>query len=178
MFATKSVPIYGVVGVLRLTVTTGSENYDNDLLGYAREIHRQLEADIDNEVRQTLGPEFEVLNVQLDRGSITVLVVLGVVGTLYMGISRYESFIKSVNLLVSHLKGLLQQFFREVPGGATRPLVSVTGSWQPAQVVITAHQALSASTGIDSSQIMLVYLLLSHAALIGVLVWLVIRHLK
>jgi hypothetical protein len=163
---------------LRLTVTTGSENYDNDLFGYAREMHRQLEVDIDDAVQQTLGPEFEVRDVEVEKGSITVFVVLGTVGTLFLGFSRYESFIKSVNLLLSQLKGLLQRFFGQAPGGGTRPPVSVTGSWQPEPVVTSAYQAFSASTGIDSSQIMLAYLLLSHAALMGVLVWLIIRHLK
>jgi hypothetical protein len=178
IFSSKTVPIYGFVGFLRLTVRTGTENYDNDLLAYARERYRELEAEIDNEVRQTLGPEFEVQNVELHKGSITVLVVLGVAGTIYMGFSRYESFIKSVNLLVSQLKGLLQRFFAQPPGVAANSPVSVTGSWQPGPVVTAASHVLSSSTGIDSCQIVLGYLLLSHAALVAVLLWLVTRHLR
>jgi hypothetical protein len=178
MFATNSVPIYGVVGFARLVVTAGNENYDEYLLGYGRETHQQLELEIANLVRQTLGPEFEVYNVRIEKGSITVWVVLSVLGTLFMGVSRYESFIKSVNLLMSQLKGLLGRFFGQAPGNERRPPVTVTGSWEPSEVVTTAHQALSHSKGIDSSQVVLAYLLLSHAALLGVLVWLVIRHLK
>jgi len=178
MFASRTVPIYGFVGFLRLTVRTGSGDYDNELLGYARELHRQLEDEITNQVRQTLGPEFEVLNIEINKGSITVLVALGAVGAFFMGFSRYESFVKSVNLLVSQLKELLQTFFGQAPGGASRPPVSVTGSWQPGPVVTAASQVLSESRGIDSCQIVLAYLLLSHAALLGVLLWLVIRHLK
>lgn len=179
IFHTKAVPIYGTIGFVRLTVSTQNENYDNDLYSHARESYRQLEADIDTEVRQTLGPEFEVVNVALHKGSITILVVLGVVGTIYMGFSRYESFIKSVNLLISQLKGLLQRFFTAGAAGAPAPRpVSVTGSWEPAAVVTAANHVLNSSAGIDSDQIVLGYLLLSHAALIAVLLWLVIRHLK
>jgi hypothetical protein len=178
LFAKATVPIYGFLGLLRLTVRTPNEDYDGDLLGYARELHRQLEADIDRAVEETLGSEFEVLNVEFRKGSIEVLVALGAVGTFFMGFSRYESFVKSVNLLVSQLKGLLQRFFDQAPGGAARTPVSVTGSWQPGPVVTAANQVLSSSTGIDSCQIVLAYLLVSHAALLGVLIWLVIRHLK
>ena len=166
------------MGLLRLTVRTPNENYDSDLLGYARERHRELEAEIDRAVEETLGPEFEVLNVEFRKGSIEVLVPLGAVGTLFMGFSRYESFVKSVNLLVSQLKGVLQRFFDQAPGGVTRTPVSVTGSWQLGPVVIAANQVLSSSSGIDSCRIVLAYLLVSHAVLLGVLIWLVIRHLK
>ena len=176
IFARKTVPIYGFIGLVRLSVNTNDE--DSELLGYARELHRKLEAEIDLQVQQTLGPEFEVLNVEINRGSITLLIAVGAVGTFYMGFSRYEGFVKSVNLLVSQLRGLLQRFFGQAPGGATRPPVSVTGSWQPGPVVIAANQTLDASSGIDSCQIVLAYLLLSHAALLGVLIWLVIRHLR
>jgi hypothetical protein len=125
LFARKTVPIYGFIGLVRLSVNTNDE--DSELLGYARELHRKLEAEIDVQVQQTLGPEFEVISVEINRGSITLLIALGAVGTFYMGFSRYEGFVKSVNLLVSQLRGLLQRFFGQAPGGATRPPVSVTG---------------------------------------------------
>ena len=178
IFAKPTVPIYGFVGVLRLTVRTDNENYDSDLLGYARELHRQLEGDIDRQVQETLGPDFEVLNVEFRKGSLEVLVVLGAVGTFYMGFSRYESFVKSVNLLVSQIKGLLQRFFGRAPGAPVQTPISVTGSWQPGPVVTAANQMLSVSSGINSSHFVLGYLLLSHAALLCVLLWLVVRHLK
>lgn len=172
IFARKTVPIYGFIGLVRLTVNTNDE--DSELFGYARELRQKLEAEIDLQVQRTLGPEFEVLSVEINRGSITLLIVLGAVGTLYMGFSRYEGFIKSVNLLVSQIKGLLQRFFGQT---ASRPL-SVTGSWEPGPVITEANRAFDISSGIDSCQVVLVYLLLSHAALLGVLLWLVVRHLK
>ncbi len=176
LFARKTVPIYGFIGFVRLTLNTDGE--DDKLLGYARELHRELESEIDLQVQQTLGPEFEVLNVEINRGSITLLIALGAVGTFYMGFSRYESFVKSANLLVSQLKGLVQRFFGQAPGGGIRLPLSVTGSWQPSAVIAEANRTFDASSGIDSCQVVLAYLLLSHAAMMGVLIWLVIRHLR
>ncbi len=176
IFARKTVPIYGFIGVVRLTVNTNDE--DNRLFGYAMELRQKLQAEIDLQVQRTLGPEFEVLNVEIGRGSITLLIVLGAVGTLYMGFSRYDGFIKSMNLLVSQIKGLLQRFFGQAPLIGTPLPLSVTGSWEPGPVVTEANRAFDTSSGIDSCQVVLVYLLLSHAALLGVLLWLVVRHLK
>jgi hypothetical protein len=178
IFAKPTVPIYGYVGLVSLTVRTGNDNYDGDLLGYARERHRELEADIYRQAQETLGADFEVLNVEFRKGSFVLLVALGAVGTFYMGFSRYESFIKSVNLLVSQLRGLLQRFFGEAPLAPAQTPVSVTGSWEPTPVVIAANQGLRVSAGIDSSHFVLGYLLLSHAALLTLLMWLVVRHLK
>jgi hypothetical protein len=125
IFAKPTVPIYGYVGFVSLTVRTGNDNYDGDLLGYARERHRELEADIYRQVQETLGADFEVLNVEFRKGSFVLLIALGAVGTFYMGFSRYESFIKSVNLLVSQLRGLLQRFFGEAPLAPRHKLLSV-----------------------------------------------------
>jgi hypothetical protein len=125
-------------------------------------------------VLQTLGPEFDVLTVEFSRGSIDVLLTLKAVGTIYMGVSRWESFIKSMNLLVSQLRNLLLRFFGEASRDPASHPLTVTGSWEPAPVVIAANQVLSASTGFDCCYIVLAYLLLSHAALLGV----VVRHLK
>lgn len=178
LFAKRTALIYGYVGLVHLTVRTANSEEDGDLLGYARELHQQLEAEIEQQVRDTLGPDFEVLNVDFRKGSVEIWVALGAVGTFFMGFSRYESFVKSVNLLVSQLRGLVQRFFGQGPRPAMEPPIVVTGSWQPGPSVTAANQMLTYSGGIDSSDIVLAYLLLSHAALLGVFLWLLVRHLK
>ena len=178
LFDKKTAPIYGLVGLLHFTVTSDNENFDDDLLGYARERRKQLEAEINTQVLATLGSQFAVQSIDLHEGSIEIFVALTAVGTFFMGFSRYESFIKSVNLLISQVSGLLQKFFGQLPGTATMAPVSVTGSWQPGSTVTSANQELRDSSGIETYHIVLGYLLLSHAALLSVLLWLVIRHLK
>jgi hypothetical protein len=119
-YSKQTVPIYGVVGFLQFTVKiNGEEKTDDFLYGYARETRRELEGEIRQQVHETLGSDFEVLEVRLDRGSVAILVIIGAAGTFYMGFSRYESFIKSVNLLVSQLKTAFRRFFERVnPGPA------------------------------------------------------------
>jgi hypothetical protein len=175
----QTVPIYGIVGFLQFTVKIdGEEKTDDFLYGYAREAHRELESEIRQQVAQTLGSDFEVLEVRLGRGSITILVVIGAAGTFYMGFSRYESFIKSVNLLVSQLKGTFLRFFERVNPGPPDIDLSVTGNWQPSATVLNAREKLGSSSGFDYGFALLIYVLLSNAALLATLVWLLLRHLR
>ncbi len=175
----QTAPIYGVIGFLQFTVKSNGGGKTDDLLyGYARETHRELEGEIRYQVTQTLGSDFEVLDVRFNPGSVTILVVIGAVGTFYMAFSRYESFIKSVNLLVSQLKAVFRRFFERANPGSPDIDLSVSGSWQPSATVLNAREKLESSSGFDSGLMLLIYLLLSHAALLGMLVWLLIKHLK
>jgi hypothetical protein len=118
LFSKQTVPIYGVIGFLQFSVEVDDDEKGEDLLyGYARETHRELESEIGQQVEQTLGSDFEMLEVRLNRGSVSILIILGATGTFYMGFSRYESFIKSVNLLVSQLKSVLRKFFERINPG-------------------------------------------------------------
>lgn len=172
-------PIYGLVGFLQFTAKIdGEEDGDAFLYRYATETHQKLEAEIQEQVTETLGSDFEVLDVRLGRGSLTILIAIGAVGTFYMGFSRYESFIKSVNLLVSQLKSAFQRFFERASPGPPDIDISVTGSWQPSATVLNARASFNSSSGFDYGIVLLVYLLLSHAVLLATLLWLLVRHLK
>src|SRR5271165_1076047 len=132
---------------------------------------------IEKQVKETLGQEFEVLDLQIHDGSAVLLIALGVLGTVFMGFSRYESFVKSVSLLVSPLSGGIQHFVRrefDIPDLA----VTVEGSWRAGPALTVADQMYNSASGTDSCQFLLAYLILSHAVLLGLLAWLVARHLK
>jgi len=177
LFAKPAAPIFGLIGYLQFTADV--EGVDNGFLfRVAQEGHARLELEIRRQVESTLGSDFEVVRVTVDKGSAQILVVLGIAVTIFMTFSRYESFIKSVNLLVSQIKGFLRRFFESASPGAPGIDVSVTGSWQPSQAVLSAQEKLSASTGLDYGLLLLVYLVLSHAALSVLMIWLVIKHLK
>jgi hypothetical protein len=179
LFSKQTVAVYGTVGFLQFRVKADAEEEEDDFLyGYARKTHRELESEIRQQVEQTLGSNFEVLEVRLSRGSVEILIIIGATGTFYMGFSRYESFIKSVNLLVSQLKSVLRKFFERVNPGPPEIDISVTGNWQPTGTVLNAREKLEASSGFDYGLTLLIYLLLSHAALLATFVWLLIRHLK
>lgn len=53
LFERKTVLIYGLIGLLRFTITSGNENDDSRLLGYAREMRQRLQTEIEAQVRVT-----------------------------------------------------------------------------------------------------------------------------
>ena len=69
LFSKPEAPIYGLAGFLQFTVKIeGEENGDDFLYRYASETHLKLEAEIRQQVSETLGSDFEVLYIRLDRG--------------------------------------------------------------------------------------------------------------
>ena len=87
LFRKPTAPIYGMVGYLQFTVETDGDD-EGFLYRFASERHKRLEDEIRAQVRETLGADFEVLNVRLDRGSVHIWIALGAVGTFFMGFSR------------------------------------------------------------------------------------------
>lgn len=177
IFAQQTAPIYGVVGFMQFTVSTEGDD-GGFLYSFASERHEKLEEEVRSQAQKTLGSNFEVLNVRLDRGSVEIMIMLGAVGTFFMGFSRYESFIKSVNLLTSQLKRVFQRFFESASPGPPDISIAVTGSWQPSSTVLAANETLNSTSGWNYGHVLLAYLILSHAALLFVFLWLVIHHLK
>jgi len=177
IFRKPTAPIYGMVGYLQFTVETDGDD-EGFLYRFASERHKRLEDEIRAQVRETLGTDFEVLNVRLDRGSVHIWIALGAAGTFFMGFSRYESFMKSVNLLTEQLKRVFGRFFQGASPGPPGIPITVTGSWQPSATVLAANELLSNHSGWSGSDVILAYLVCSHAALLAVLLWLVIRHLR
>jgi hypothetical protein len=139
-----------------------------------REQVREL---VDKQVKDTLGSEFGVLDMQIRQGSALILFVIGTLGTVYMGFSRYESFVKNANLLGSQVCGFLRRYFRR-NSRFRESEVTATGAWRPGPAMITAEQLLRVSSGIDSCKVILGYLIFSHACLLAVLIWIVVKHLK
>jgi hypothetical protein len=177
LFAKPTVPIYGFLGYLQFTANMEDDD-EGFLYRVAQDRHERLELEIRRQVETTLGPDFQVSRINIEKGSVEILVGLGMAITIFMTFSRYESFIKSVNLLVSQIKDLLRRLFESASPGAPGIDVNVTGSWQPSQTVLAAQERLSISSGLDYGSFLLIYLTISHAALLALLVWLVIKHLK
>jgi hypothetical protein len=76
------------------------------------------------------------------------------------------------------VEGRFSEIFERVNPEPPDIDLSVTGSWQPSATVLNARERLESSSGFDYGFALLIYLLLSHATLLGALVWLFIRHLK
>jgi hypothetical protein len=109
------------------------------------------------------------------RGSVEIVLVVAAVGTVYVLVSRYKNFVESINLLVRHLKRVIERFF--MGGGPFR--FTVEGSWSPERGLDNAKMLPAAPAGWrewDVSRILLAYLILSHAALLIVFIWLIVSR--
>jgi hypothetical protein len=73
-------------------------------------------------VRETLGPAYEVFNNHFTRGSISITMVLGVVGAIYFTVSQYDDFIKGRQTREAHReteipRAVILLFQRDNPEG-------------------------------------------------------------
>jgi hypothetical protein len=125
---------------------------DEDRLFYfAREIQEKLEDEISSLVRRTMGEEFRVEDFTIEQGSAIITFSLAALaffnsplGQTLLDFSRYEAFVKSINLLKTQITSLIGKAF----SGYNGPL-RVNSSWQPSMKMNAA--ILSAKTPPRSS---------------------------
>jgi len=177
----NSVLISGAVSFFQIHVQSDSINAEGEeddyLYRMALEMQQRLRHEIQEQVRSTLGLEFQVQSFDIRKGSVTLFVAVSTLFGFYMGFSRYESFIKSANLLVTQLTGIVQRTLGQAMKAGSDNL-DVRGTWMPLAPITEAHnQLIPAPRGIDNCRLLLLYVTTSHAALLGVLIWLLFRHL-
>ena len=168
----RSLILSGEVLVIRLTVETAEPEPDDRLWSIASHDSHRLREEIGAAVHAHMGPEFDVRSMSFARGSLELLVV---VGTLYYAVSRYKNFVESIELLIAQLKRVTSVFF-----GPPRMLgpVSVQGSWTPGPGLVQAAPRVFEALLGESSGLAVWYLVLSHAAMLAVLLWLLVRGLR
>lgn len=139
---------------------------DENNLGWLRSHSEAFEREIKEEVNAILGPNFRVEQVQYRIGSVEVSVVIATVGIVYYAVSRYKSFVESLDLMAFQLRKLIGRY--------TGPLDTyVTSGWVagPALARLPA-EVESEDLGPGILLILIWYLALSNAALLGFLFWL------
>jgi hypothetical protein len=174
----------GDVAILTFVLSFSSEPESRDdvaravveqkMLVYLQEVSPRLQRDIEQATQSQLGPEFRVSRMDMHKGSIEILVILGTVGTAYILASRYKNFVDSINLLVSQVRGTIERFMRNAgpgPGNFT-----IQHSWAPGPALANPRRMPVAAEGWDMSKILLGYLILSHAILLGVFIWMLVAH--
>jgi hypothetical protein len=142
-----------------------------DLLGRER-IKASLQSEMVAATHQSLGPEFDVRSMSLTRGSIEFLVTVGAV---YYALSRYKNFVESIELLASQLEGVVRRFLeREMAPQVPQPAVSAT--WEPGPGLVRLEGLEPLLPGIAWAYPLLWYVILSHAALLALFIWLLARR--
>jgi hypothetical protein len=155
------------------------------LYGMALELRQQMLRDIDGLVRDNLGPDMQVIRLELTPGSVHILILIGQVYSVtkpikdfLLDFSRYENLIKSLEKLKSQIVRLLRRFFTR--GGAPEQnVLKITGQSQidPA-IVPTTSLVAQPTKDCRVNTLLIAYLVASHAALLGLLMWLIVRHLR
>lgn len=176
----NSVLVSGVVATLQIVVSSGDyqeDRRDDKVYGMARELQQQLRHEIEEQVLNTLGEEFQVSYFDIRPGSAHIIVGIATAAFgIYMGFSRYKNFVESVGLLTSQIGGLVRRIFGQTP--IDDNALNIRAIWSPGPSIVMAGQTLSANGGFDCNKIILFYLISSHAALLGAFIWLVLRHVK
>lgn len=171
-FLGRRIVLSGDVMTLRFIISArDDQEFDQRLRGLAYDLRDELEAEVRQATWRLLGSEFEVRSIVFGRSSLEILVAIG---TAYYVVSRYKNFIESVQLLISQLKSLFERFFRpRVPVP-----IYVNGDWLPGPGLVTAGQIYAPYGSGDPNGILLIYLILSHAALLALFIWMVLRKLQ
>jgi hypothetical protein len=103
------------------------------------------------------------------RGSLEILIV---VGTLYYAVSRYKNFVESIELAVAQMKRIVGSLFeRRAPQPA-----AVRGTWNPGPGMALSGRSLLPGADSGVFGILVWYVVLSHAAMLVVLMWLLLSH--
>lgn len=159
--------IQGDVCFVRLTVhSRDGEPFEERPWRVLDNSNLRLREEIAAVVRENMGSAFEVRALTVGRGSIEIVVLIG---TVYYAISRYKNFVESIELMLKQLKEVVKHFFeRSAPMSVT-----VSASWTPAGGLIAAAPVASAR-----SNPALWYLIVSHAAMLAVILWLLVLKLR
>jgi hypothetical protein len=64
-------------------------------------------------VKKNLGNEFFITDIEINRGSIEIILIIGgVIGSTYVGMSKYKNFVESIELLQKQLRSMLAGHMR------------------------------------------------------------------
>jgi hypothetical protein len=127
-----------------------------------------MEDMINRTIRDNLGSEFSLRSMTPIRGSIELILVIG---TTYYAISKYKNFIDSLELLRTQLESFLKNFF----GGRIASGMRISSSMTLG--ASTAAGNIAGSGTFDANRFLLFYVLLSHAALLAVFIWIVLKRI-
>jgi hypothetical protein len=178
LFEKNTVLVSGLVATVHIVLQDhdASGERTDKVFSMAREMQGQIRRQVEEEVLATLGDNFEVVGLNISPGSAHIWIHLAAVGAIYMGLSRYKSLVESVNLLTSQLTGVVRRILE--PFQMDDENLIIRSNWTPGPAIMTASQSLASQNRLDSCSFLLMYLVLSHAALLALFFWLVIRHMK
>ncbi|MGH3105020.1 MAG: hypothetical protein ACRDN6_13080 [Gaiellaceae bacterium] len=172
-------------------------NVDLDRLLRKKSVHADLESRVNAEVKGALGPEFEVESVIVKGGSLELIAAIMTVSSVVV---NYNTLIEGIERAVNNTRRIISGFLRVTlgaRGGREVLQMEMTADWvrgtglvraetraamqQRASAAALATAPVAAApaatlVGGDAQRVLLAYFLLSHTALIGILIALLVRE--
>ena len=119
-------------------------------------------------VKNTLGPDFEIRYMAISKGSIEIFVIIG---STYILVSRYKSFVESIDLLISQFKGIVGKY--AITAGA----LETETTWQLQEGIgdpVASSHFLSWHRNPQITTLLMWYVLISHAVLLLAVLYLLL----
>ncbi len=161
----RNLVLAGDVAYLTIDLTVLPPEEEENVFRFLQEEGSLLFSQIESAARRILGPQFEVRRFEYRRGTIKIWVVLFAA---YVAISRYKSFIESLELFASQVRDLVRRFL------GNRASVDVNWFLGPALAASKAGAEIPETFPLLTAAI--AYLILSHAALVTLVIWLIARR--
>ena len=172
-FPGEPTALSGDVAYIHIAITTPNLEIENQFWKILQDRRPELESQIRLVTLELLGEKYKVPELRIYRASIGIWIV---VSTAFIVLTNYKTLVENIELLVSHIRGAVERIFG-VP--ARFPFI-VHGTWTPGPAFARTAwgpdlQNLRSSFGL---RLLLWYLVLSHAALLTVLIWILITRLQ
>jgi hypothetical protein len=159
------------IAALKFTISSSSPDSDSSLYNLFNERRLFFQSEAERIVHSKSDGHLRIEYFSIEKGSITVTIVLGTIGVVYYGISRYRSFVESIQLIQSQLKKMFETFISSISLNA-----NISDSWQPSDDFVLDMDSFY-NEKIDRIQLVLIgYLIFSHFILLSVLVYLVLHR--
>ena len=145
---------------------------DNRLWEMLVETEKKLKIKLEESVYNHFHGQLEIKDIFFSRGSVTILIILG---STYYAISKYKSFIESIELLISHIKSILRRHFNT---GSPSNLINIsdmqiTGSWTDGPALTNSVVQPFISGYQISTNFLLGYLVFSHLIMLATIIFMV-----
>jgi hypothetical protein len=177
-FDRRAAALSGVVALLRVTADSSEKQEDGKLFRYASEARKDIQAYVDKQVKEILGEEFVVSDVEIRDGSAIILIYVAAVGTVFLEMREYRHFIKRLNRCTQDVTRSLKEFLEDPKGLSLDFDIETSGWWQPGPSIEAANNALISGTPKDFSFVFLAYTVARDVLLFALIIWLIFHYVR
>jgi hypothetical protein len=163
------IKICGKIALIHLTasVPQDEKRFDNYLAEALPTLQEEISESLTEMIKDELGDRFEA-NIKVKKGSLKVfLAIKSVVDVLIY----YKEIVETIKLIVRQAKAIVKRIVERRTG----LYVVVSGGLSPLSPILNAR--LTQRSRFSSSDVMLYYLIVSHAALLLLFAWIIVKQL-